>query len=228
MSPVLTLIEKHTTRGLASLFGLKGQYAGGISQNGGSASNQTSIIIARNTLFPETKDDGINGRRFVLFTSVHGHYSLEKAAQMFGFGSKAVRCVPADERGCMIVSELVKMVKEAREAGEVPFYVNATAGTTVLGSFDPFAEIADICDREKLWLHIDGSWGGSFVFSEALKKDRLKGCERADSIAITPVRIIEDWVVSPSCEIRELSLTSPLSRAAQNARCAVDVLVPAR
>lgn len=190
MSPVLTLIEKHTTRALAELFGFNGPHAGGISQPGGSASNQTSIIVARNTLFPETKEDGYGNRRFVLFTSAHGHYSLEKAAQMFGFGSKAVRSVPVDDRGCMIASELAKMVKNARDAGETPFYVNATAGTTVLGSFDPIDAIADVCQREKLWLHVDGSWGGPVVFSEKLRKERLKGCERADSIAITPHKML--------------------------------------
>jgi len=200
VSPVLTLIEKHTTRGLASLFGFNGQFAGGISQNGGSASNQTSIIIARNTLFPETRDNGYSGQRFVLFTSTHGHYSLEKAAQMFGFGSKAVRSVPVDERGCMIASELARMVKEVKEAGEVPFYVNATAGTTVLGSFDPFAEIADICHHENLWLHIDGSWGGPVVFSKKLREKRLRGCERADSIAITPVRTFKGQTIHVSGE----------------------------
>ena len=109
---------------------------------------------------------------------------------MFGFGSNAVRSVPVDERGCMITSELERMVKKAKDGGEVPFYVNSTAGTTVLGSFDPIDEIADVCEREKLWLHIDGSWGGPFVFSEKLKKARLHGCERADSIAITPHKML--------------------------------------
>jgi glutamate decarboxylase len=190
VSPVLTLVEKHTTRSLANLFGLKGPYAGGISQPGGSASNSTSIIIARNTLFPETKEDGYDDRKFILFTSAHGHYSVEKAAQMFGFGSKAVWAVPVDDYGCMRLSELENMVRLARSTGFTPFYVNATAGTTVMGSFDPFNALADICRREGLWLHVDGSWGGSVVFSEQLRKGRLDGVERADSIAITPHKML--------------------------------------
>jgi glutamate/tyrosine decarboxylase-like PLP-dependent enzyme len=96
-----------------------------------------SMIVARNCLFPETKREGLGGRKFVIFTSGHGHYSVEKAAQMFGFGSDAVRGVDIDAQGCMKVDALESGIVEAKEKGEVPFYVNATAGTTVLGSFDP-------------------------------------------------------------------------------------------
>ncbi|KAF2144545.1 uncharacterized protein K452DRAFT_349637 [Aplosporella prunicola CBS 121167] len=190
VSPALTLIEKHTTERLAELFGLTGPHSGGISQPGGSASNSSSIVIARNTLFPETKENGIGAQRFVLFTSDHGHYSLEKAAQMFGFGSKAVRSVPVLADGRMNVEELEKMVNAAKQAGETPFYVNATAGTTVMGSYDPIDDIANVCERHSLWLHVDGSWGGPVAFNAELRKDRLKGVERADSIAVTPHKML--------------------------------------
>ncbi|KAF2087231.1 PLP-dependent transferase [Saccharata proteae CBS 121410] len=190
VSPALTLIEKHTSKQLAALFGYTGAHAGGISQPGGSASNSSSLVIARNTLFPETKDGGIGGRRFVLFTSAHGHYSLEKAAQMFGFGSKAVRGVPVDDAGRLRAEELDRLVKESKDAGETPFYVNATAGTTVMGSFDPIDEMADVCERHGLWLHVDGSWGGPVAFNERLRKERLRGVHRADSIAVTPHKML--------------------------------------
>lgn len=187
---MLTLIEKHTTARLAALFGFAGPHAGGISQPGGSASNATSIAIARNTLFPETKKEGLGGRKFLLFTSAHGHYSVEKAAQMFGFGSSAVRPVEVDEDGRMRPEALAAAVQKARQEGETPFYVNATAGTTVLGSFDPIDAIADVCEKEGLWLHVDGSWGGPVVFSPELRKTRLRGVERADSVAITPHKML--------------------------------------
>jgi glutamate decarboxylase len=191
VSPAITLIEKHTTQLLARLFGYTGPHAGGINQPGGSASNSSAIVIARNTLFPETKTEGLGGKRFVLFTSEHGHYSVEKAAQMFGFGSRAVRSVPVDKFGRMKVSELERMVKESKDAGETPFFVNATAGTTVLGSFDPFEEIASVCKTHGLWLHVDGSWGGTVVFNEDLRKSKLKGVEKADSIAVTPHKMLQ-------------------------------------
>lgn len=189
VSPALTIIEKETCRAMAAMFGFNGSYAGGISQSGGSAANQTSMVIARNNLFPETKEEGYGGRRFVLFTSEHGHYSVEKAAQMFGFGSKAVRSVAVDERGCMKADALVFAIEQAKANGETPFYVNATAGTTVLGSFDPLDEIADVCQKHGLWMHVDGSWGAAIVFSEK-QKHKLKGIERADSIAICPHKMM--------------------------------------
>ncbi|KAF2175043.1 PLP-dependent transferase [Zopfia rhizophila CBS 207.26] len=190
VSPALTLIEKHTTRFLATLLGFDSEHAGGISQPGGSASNSTAIVIARNSLYSETKIDGLGGRRFTLFTSAHGHYSMEKAAQMFGLGSSAVISVPVDKDGKMITAELDKLVQKSKDAGEVPFFVNATAGTTVLGSFDPMDEISSICKKHNLWLHVDGSWGGPVAFNPSLRATRLKGVELADSVAITPHKML--------------------------------------
>ncbi|PYI34177.1 glutamate decarboxylase [Aspergillus indologenus CBS 114.80] len=189
VSPALTVIEKYTGQRLASLFGLTGPRAGGISVQGGSASNTTSIVIARNNLYPDTKRDGNGAYRFVLFTSAHGHYSIEKAAQMLGLGSGAVWAVPVDRQGRMVSAELERLIQQALAEGRTPFYVNATAGTTVLGSFDPFAEIAALCRRYRLWLHVDGSWGGSFIFSAA-QRHKLAGAELADSIAINPHKML--------------------------------------
>jgi glutamate/tyrosine decarboxylase-like PLP-dependent enzyme len=190
VSPALTLIEKHTSKALATLFGFSGTHGGGISQPGGSASNATSIAIARNTLHPETKTEGISNRKFTLFTSAHGHYSLEKAAQMYGFGSSAVRGVGVDKEGRMIPSLLDSAIQASKDAGETPFYVNATAGTTVLGSYDPIGAIADVCTKHKLWLHIDGSWGGPVIFSPS-QKHKVDGIERADSIGVTPHKMLQ-------------------------------------
>ena len=189
VSPALTVIEKQTSKALAAKFGFKGQYAGGVSQPGGSAANQSSIVIARNNLFPDTKTNGYEGKRFVLLTSAHGHYSLEKAAQIMGFGSNGVRAVAVDERGCMKSDVLDLMLEDAKKAGETPFYVNATAGTTVLGSYDPLDLIADVCKKHNVWLHVDGSWGAPVIFSEK-QRHKLKGVERADSIALCPHKMM--------------------------------------
>jgi len=187
---VLTLVEKYTTKYLAQLFGYTSPHCGGISQPGGSASNSSAIVIARNTLYPATKEHGNGSHRFTLFTSAHGHYSLEKAAQMFGLGSKNVISVSVDEMGCMIPSELERLVQESKSKGETPFFVNATAGTTVLGSFDPFTQLSAICKAHNLWLHIDGSWGGSVVFNAQSRAQHLEGAHLADSIAVTPHKML--------------------------------------
>lgn len=189
-SPVLTLIEKRTTKYLASLFGLPSSTSGGISQPGGSTSNATAIVIARNTLFPLTKLNGNGTHRFTIFTSAHGHYSVEKAANLFGLGSRNVILVPVDGHGCMIPSELEKCVRESRDRGEIPFFLNATAGTTVQGSFDPFSALSTVCKAYNMWLHIDGSWGGSVVFNEEYRSSRLAGAQFADSITINPHKML--------------------------------------
>ena len=191
VSPALAVIEKITSRALAALFGFTGTHAGGISVQGGSASNTTSIVIARNTLFPDTKVQGnsVQGRKLILFTSAHGHYSIEKAAQMLGFGSSAVWSVPTDSTGRMIPAELSALVERAKSEKFTPFYVNATAGTTVLGSYDPLSEIASICSIHSLWLHIDASWGGPAIFSPQ-HSYKLAGSHLANSIAINPHKMM--------------------------------------
>ena len=189
VSPALSVIEKATAKTFANLFGFNSPYAGGISTQGGSASNTTSIIIARNNLYPDSKTSGNGNYKFILLTSAHGHYSLEKAAQMCGLGTDNVWSVPIDAQGRMIPSELENLVRKAKEDGKTPFYVNATAGTTVLGSYDPFEAISKICKKHNLWLHVDGSWGGPAIFS-AKRKYKLTGVELADSLAVNPHKMM--------------------------------------
>ncbi|KAL8794200.1 MAG: hypothetical protein Q9195_003268 [Heterodermia aff. obscurata] len=216
VSPALTIIEKHTTRALAALFGFTGPHAGGISVQGGSASNTTSIVIARNTLYPATKTQGnhANGLKLLLFTSAHGHYSISKAAQMLGLGSSSVWSVPVDpKRGTMDASALPPLIAKAKTEGYTPFYLNATAGTTVLGSFDPFPALSAICKAHNIWMHIDASWGGPLIFSPT-HKQKLEGSQYADSIAINPhkmmgVPITCSFLLSPDLRQFHASNTLP-------------------
>ena len=189
VSPALTVVEKSVSRALANLFGLCGQYAGGVTQAGGSAANLTALVVARNYNSPESKIHGNGTGRLVLFTSAHAHYSLEKAASICGLGSAALWKVDVDPLGRMMTSNLASCIEKARNLGFVPFFVNATAGTTVLGSFDPLSEIAQVCKRERLWFHIDASWGGSVAFSPSLSR-KLSGCELADSITVNPHKML--------------------------------------
>jgi glutamate decarboxylase len=125
----------------------------------------------------------------VLFTSAHGHYSLEKAAQMIGLGSSNVISVEIDDKGCMIPSALDEAIEKAKREGQTPFFVNATAGTTVLGSYDPFTAISKVCKAHNLWLHIDGSWGGPAIFSST-HKHKMEGSQLADSLAVNPHKMM--------------------------------------
>lgn len=189
VSPALTIIEKKTARTFASLFGLTGPQAGGTTQPGGSASNLTALVVARNTLFPEIKINGYAGKQLVLFTSAHGHYTFEKAAQICGLGSSAAWSVAVDGQGRMDGSELVRLIHRARGEGLTPFFANATAGTTVFGAYDPLADIAAVCKQEKLWYHVDPSWGGPAIFSST-QKHKMRGSELADSLTVNPHKMI--------------------------------------
>ncbi|KAM0262491.1 hypothetical protein ACHAQJ_001745 [Trichoderma viride] len=189
VSPALTIIEKTTTKAFANLFNFDGPYAGGVSCPGGSGSNLTSLIVARNTLYPESKTKGNGKHDFVVFTSAHGHYSVEKSAMIAGLGSSAVWAVPVDGEGRMRPEALRQLVLLAKKQGKTPFYVNSTAGTTVKGSFDPFEEISKICKEYGLWLHIDASWGGSVIFSKA-QSWKMKGSHLADSLTVNPHKML--------------------------------------
>jgi glutamate decarboxylase len=141
-------------------------------------------------LYPETKSDGNGSLKLRIFTSAHGHYSVEKAANLYGFGTASVVPVPVDDTGRMIPTEFEKLVKQSKSNGETPFFLNATAGTTVHGSFDPFTALSKICKDNNMWMHIDGSWGGPVIFSEQHAKTRLEGAHLADSITINPHKML--------------------------------------
>ncbi|KAL7797255.1 pyridoxal phosphate-dependent transferase [Trichoderma ceciliae] len=189
VSPALTIIEKTTTKAFANLFSFDGPYAGGVSCPGGSGSNLTSLIVARNTLYPESKTEGSRKYDFVVFTSAHGHYSVEKAAMISGLGSSAVWAVPVDDEGRMKPEALRELILLAKQQAKTPFYVNTTAGTTVKGSFDPFEDISKICKEFGLWMHIDASWGGSVIFSKA-QGWKMKGSHLADSLTVNPHKML--------------------------------------
>ncbi|KAL5911354.1 Glutamate decarboxylase 2 [Pyricularia oryzae] len=224
VSPALTIIEKTTARTFAALFGFTGPNAGGVTISGGSASNMTSIIIARNTLFPDSKVQGNGDHRFVLFTSAHGHYSVEKAAQACGMGSSNVAAVAVDKQGRMIPSALREEIIKAKSEDKTPLYVNATAGTTVLGSFDLFEEISAICKEFGLWMHVDGSWGGSVVFSAQQRRDKLAGVHLADSITVNPHKMLNvpvtcSFLLGPDMRVFHRANTLPAGYLFHNGGC---------
>lgn len=214
VSPALTAVEKHTAGALARMFGFAGPRAGGFTCAGGSHSNLTSLVVARNTLFPDAKTAGSGGRDLVLFTSAHGHYSVEKAAITCGLGSRAVRAVAVDPvTGEMLPGRLREEVLRAKEEGKTPFYVNATAGTTVLGSYDPFDEIADVCREFGLWMHVDASWGGGAVFSGS-RKGKLRGVQRANSVTVNPHKMLNvpvtcSFLLGPDTDVFRRANTLP-------------------
>ena len=167
-------------RKLCELIGWNQEESDGVGVPGGSAANFMAIHCARQSKFPEAKEKGTDGKKLKIFISSAAHYSMKKACAVLGMGTDALITVPADAHGKMSVSGLELAIKATRAKGEVALLVCATAGTTVLGAFDPIEEIATICEAENIWLHVDGAWGGPALFSTKARR-LLRGIERADS-----------------------------------------------
>lgn len=186
MSPILSDLEEQLTRELArDWFGL-GPQSGGVLQGGGSLCNLLALTAARNSKLDVARR-GLFGlpRRPVVLGSELAHTSLQKAAMVLGLGSEGVRLVRADRQARMDVDDLKSVIASCRAAGEEPFALVATAGTTVHGSVDPIPEIASVTQREGLWLHVDAAYGGGLIFSDG-HRGLLAGIDQADSVTFNP------------------------------------------
>lgn len=172
------LIEDEVIRRMARFVGFSS--GEGIFTPGGSLSNLAAMILARNELLPGVREHGLSGPPAIVYTSAESHYSIRKAAGMIGLGRDNVRVIPVDERGRMRPDALAEAIVRDRDEGLQPIMVNATAGTTVLGAFDPIEVIEPIAREHGLWLQIDGAFGGT-VLCSTTHRHLLAGCERADS-----------------------------------------------
>jgi len=160
-------IEKEVLFQVYKLIGY-GKTAGGTFPTGGSMSNFMSLVIARDKIDPKAKDKG-GSKKLVAYTSENSHYSISKNASLSGIGRENVRYIRSDQYGRLDVLAFVNQVKLDKSNGLIPFYLNATAGTTVLGAFDNVSNLAPICKQNNIWLHLDGAFGGSVIFSEKYK-----------------------------------------------------------
>ena len=131
--------------------------------------------MARDAFDDAIKNYGITTTRLKLYTSKESHYSFLKNAAFMGIGKNSVRLIDVNEKGIMIPEALESQIQKDLSNGFAPFFVNATAGTTVLGAFDPISTIGDICKKYGLWLHVDGAYCGGVIFSEKYKKTRHRG-----------------------------------------------------
>lgn len=95
-----------------------------------------------------------------------------------GIGSDNVYQIETDARGKLKPDHLEKEILRAKEEGALPFMVSATAGTTVLGAFDPLEDIANLCEKYGLWMHVDAAWGGGALMSQKYRQ-LLKGIQRS-------------------------------------------------
>jgi L-2,4-diaminobutyrate decarboxylase len=187
MSPTGTLVEAQVVRWMRELLGFPAS-GDGTLVSGGSAANLTGLLAAREAAFPGSWSRGGSEVRPVVLTSPQAHYSIERALGVMGLPADAAVPVGAGS-GKLEAEELTGAVAAARAEGRHPFAIVATAGSTATGQFDDLDSIAGVAERERIWLHVDGAHGASFLASPALRH-RLRGIERADSVAWDPHKMM--------------------------------------
>jgi sulfinoalanine decarboxylase/sulfinoalanine decarboxylase/aspartate 1-decarboxylase len=158
-----------------------GSQSDGTFPTGGSMGNYMALIMARDAKDLHCKLEGMS-KPMTIYISKEAHYSNEKNASFAGIGQNNIRHIQVDSKGKMVSEKLEEQIIEDLSKGFIPIYVNATAGTTVLGAFDPIDKIADITEKYKIWLHVDGAYCGSVIFSDTYKH-LISGIERSNSFS---------------------------------------------
>jgi aromatic-L-amino-acid decarboxylase len=177
-APGLVALETDILRWMSELFCLPTE-ARGILTTGTSMATLSALITARTSLLP---NDFLRG---VMYVTNQTHAHVAKAARLLGFLPEAVRIVGCDERQRMDPGALHAAVVADKAKGLLPFFVVASAGTTNTGAVDPMSAIADVAVIDGLWMHVDAAYGGFFQLTNR-GKQRLRGVELADSIALDP------------------------------------------
>lgn len=160
--------------------------ASGILVSGGSMANLSAIAVAREVRLGGPDD------RAVIYYSDQTHSSVGKGIRMLGFRAEQRRTVATDDTLRLSIAALEAAIRDDRAAGRRPFCVVANAGTTNTGAVDPLGPLADLCEREGMWLHVDGAYGAAAAITDR-GRAALHGIERADSVTIDPHK----WLFQP-------------------------------
>jgi len=177
-APVLAQVEETAVGWLCALMGLP-EGSRGILTSGGSLSNFSAIVTAREELLGEDFQDG------VIYLSEETHHCVAKAARLAGFPRASLRTLPTDARFRLVPSALEEAVRDDRARGRRPFLVVANAGTTNTGAIDPLPEVLRIARAHSLWVHADAAYGGFFRLAPG-GEGLLGGIEECDSITLDP------------------------------------------
>lgn len=188
-APVATEIEVEVINHLCKMYGYDTK-ADGVFTSGGSQSNQTAIILARDWFCNEilkydVKKFGLpqNYQKLRMYTSEISHFSMEKSAHILGLGYQSVVKVPVDKNKKMDMQALKQLVEKDIQDGNIPFLAVATIGTTDFGSIDNVKGMSELCKKHNMWLHADAAYGSGVILSEEYKH-RLEGINLCDSITV--------------------------------------------
>ncbi len=159
--------------------------ASGLLTSGCSASNLIGLTVARNVKAGfDLRSHGMRAglQQMTVYCSQEAHSSIQKAVEMLGIGSNALHQVPVNESMQIDLKALKEAIEDDRKNGLLPICVIGVAGTTNTGAIDDLEGLADICEKEGLWLHVDGAFGAWAAIAPK-SKHLVAGLERADSLA---------------------------------------------
>ena len=198
IGPAAAEIELQTVRWIAEFIGFPAG-AGGLLVSGGNMANFVCFLAARTAKADwDVRKTGLQGHptgktpRLTVYASAETHTWIQKAADLFGLGTDAIRWIAADAHQRMSTSELRRQIEDDRDRGEHPFLVVGTAGSVSTGAVDPLPEIASICRELGLWFHVDGAYGALAAAIPGVPRD-LRALADADSVAVDPHK----WLYAP-------------------------------
>jgi len=187
-------VEKQVLNWCKEMLGFPAD-ASGLLVSGGSMANLVGLTVARNAMAKfDLRKQGLDGShpRMMVYASSEVHSSVQKSIELLGLGSDSLRLIPANNKFQIDVQALEEAVAQDRQAGLEPFCIVGCAGTVNTGAFDDLERLAEICQKEGMWFHVDGAFGALAVLSPELKHLTL-GMERADSLAFD----LHKWMYMP-------------------------------
>ena len=197
IGPAATEIERQTVRWIAEFIGFPSD-AGGLLVSGGNMANFVCFLAARAAKAGlDVRKTGLAGRErakspLLVYASAETHTWIQKATDLFGLGTDAIRWIPADDHQRMKTAELRRQIELDRKNGGHPFIVVGTAGSVSTGAVDPLPEIGSICREYDLWFHVDGAYGALAARIPDVPAD-LRALSEADSVAVDPHK----WLYAP-------------------------------
>jgi aromatic-L-amino-acid decarboxylase len=193
LAPMSTEIEAQTIGWIAELIGFPAG-SGGLLVSGGNMANFVCFLAARAAAAEHVRTSGLQAMatRLRVYASTETHTWIQKAADLFGVGTDAIRWIAVDEQQRMDVAALDRQIAADVAHGELPFLVVGTAGSVGTGVVDPLAEMARVCRRHHVWFHVDGAYG-ALAARVPGAPESLLALSEADSVAVDPHK----WLYAP-------------------------------
>ena len=182
MGPWATSVERTMIDELGGMIGWSAGSFSGIVTSGGSIANLTALLTARNVALPGSWEQGVpTDRRPTLVVQADSHYAISRSAGILGLGTDNIVKAELDDRRRMDPNRLDELLSDLRRNNRPVVAVACSSCATPIGAFDPLDQIADVCQKHGVWMHVDAAHGGSALFSRRYHH-LLNGIEQADSV----------------------------------------------